>query len=305
MIAFFILAIIGFLASVLVHASTFLDRPPLGMNQTWPLHVGIFLVFIPSVLAQRRTGGNPHPQSLREQFPLAPRWMQAILGLCFAYAIVNFAIFMIMSFGNAARASKAEPRDGRYVVTRSGVVVEEFTETQYRRAQGRIVRGFSGHWMIFYWASAVGTLDGLRRRRAEDAARPKPPPLRPTARTSTTYALNPAPRLSPWAHATVQSLLAFTCFFGFPLAVIVPLLHFQHAIGGAGCVITVLFFPAAFTGLFLPAKLFARYVPARCPNCNGRTFGRAFPFPDRNQAEPPTYTCRDCGHVYQLGGHVV
>ncbi len=57
MVVLFLLAVLGFAASLAVHLSTFLDPPPLGMEQTWPLHIGIFLVFIPAVLVQPRSPG--------------------------------------------------------------------------------------------------------------------------------------------------------------------------------------------------------------------------------------------------------
>ena len=72
------------------------------------------------------------------------------------------------------------------------------TEGEYRRQEAFAARGFSGHWMLFYWLSVVGIYDGLRRgeaRREErrQLARTAPPLTRPRR-----YTMQPAPRLTPW-----------------------------------------------------------------------------------------------------------
>jgi hypothetical protein len=303
MVVVFLLAMLGFLLSVLVHGSTFLARPPLGIEQIWPLHVGIFLVFIPAVLTHRDAGGaGKRNASFRVQFPHVPRWMGALLFVCFAYAILNFLLTIVLHSGEAERAIDAELRDGRYVVLRDGAVVDEVSEREYRAARARISRAFSGHWMFFYGFAAIEMLDGWRRRRAADAARPKPPLLRPAARASAAYTLEPAPRLSPWAHSSIQILLAIFCFFAFPAAAVLPAIALQEQLAGAGCVGMVLFFPAAITGLFWPASFFRRNVPARCPACSGRTFCDRLPLDNQENRNPVTYTCRDCGHLHLLGG---
>ena len=107
MVVLFLLAVLGFAASLAVHLATFLDPPPLGMEQTWPLHIGIFLVFIPAVLVQPRSPGPTadaegpgRAGGRREAFSDAPGWMKAVLGCCFAYALLNFVIFFFTAPSN-------------------------------------------------------------------------------------------------------------------------------------------------------------------------------------------------------------
>src|SRR3954470_1613926 len=95
MVVLFLLAILGFTASLTVHLSTYLGAPPLGMGQVWPLHIGVFLVFIPVVLAQPRNANTAEaegPRGAPEQFAYAPGWMRAALGCCFVYAILGLVL---------------------------------------------------------------------------------------------------------------------------------------------------------------------------------------------------------------------
>src|SRR3954470_9381882 len=99
MIVFLILALLGLIASVVVHVSTFAAMPPLGMHQTWPLHIGIFIVFLPMILSQQRKQRSGSPAgatagSMDELLGQAPRWIRQMTTICFIYAIVNFALFM-------------------------------------------------------------------------------------------------------------------------------------------------------------------------------------------------------------------
>jgi hypothetical protein len=168
MILFLFLAILGFTASVIVHGSTFVGRLPLGMNRAWPLHIGIFLVFVPALLLQRRVAGGKRKGSWREQFAHAPRWMMRLLSGLFLYTLVNFAAGMVMT--GAFSGESITTRDGKHVVVRQRQVVRPVDDAEYQQYQERELRLFSGHWMLFYWAAAVMITDGLLRRRGEAPA---------------------------------------------------------------------------------------------------------------------------------------
>ena len=104
----------AFIASLAVHLSTYLGAPPLGMGQVWPLHLGIFLVFIPVVLAQPRnakTAEAEGPRGAPEQLAYAPGWMRAVLGCCFVYTIANFLILILK--GVSVNGQKAEKKARR------------------------------------------------------------------------------------------------------------------------------------------------------------------------------------------------
>ncbi len=119
---FMVSALVGFLISLAVHLAALVgvEVPP----QAFGLHVGIFIVWIPAVLAS--TVARHHSiqsRGWRDQFAGCPAWMRVVAYGLFAYAFLN--IF--------------------------GVVL----------GAGSIARGFSGHWMVFYWF-AFTTLYGVR-----------------------------------------------------------------------------------------------------------------------------------------------
>ena len=301
MVVLFLLAILGFTASLVVHLSTYLGAPPLGMGQVWPLHIGIFLVFIPVVLAQPRnakTAEAEGPRGAAAQFAYAPRWMRAVLGCCFVYAIVNFLIFICIAPGRGETISFHE---GRYAVLHHGEVVRESTEEEYHRQEATIARGFSGHWMLFYWVGVVGIYDGLRRRRVVEAAGLQGPPL---GLGSHPEAARPAGlRPSPWLHSTIALILSLVGFFAGPLSMnalmgeLWPASPESPRPGWAFCCLAPLFLGSAILGLVLPGLFFARLVAARCPCCAGRRFCGGGPVFGAS-----AYVCRDCGQSYSIVG---
>ena len=85
-----VIAFIGCVASLLVHASTFLPEPPAGMDKVWPLHIGALACFIPAVMVNSRHKRGNTSAGL---FDHTPRWMLGVLGVFFLYALLNFAVF--------------------------------------------------------------------------------------------------------------------------------------------------------------------------------------------------------------------
>jgi hypothetical protein len=299
MVVLFLLAILGFTASLAVHLSTYLGAPPLRMGQVWPLHIGIFLVFIPVVLAQPQNAKTAKAEGRRgaaEQFACAPGWMRAVLGCCFVYAMVNFLIFICIAPG---RGEKISFHDGRYAVLHRGEVVREATEEEHHRQEATIARGFSGHWMLFYWVGVVGIYDGLRRRRVEEAARRQGPPLGLGSHPEAARPVGLRP--SPWLHATLALILSLVGFFAGPLSMIAlmgvlwPASPESPRSGSAFCCLAPLFFGSAILGLVLPGLFFARLVAARCPCCAGRCFCGGGPVFGAS-----AYVCRDCGQSYSI-----
>jgi hypothetical protein len=47
-------------------------------------------------------------------------------------------------------------KDGQYILENHGTFIKILTEAEYNHFQANIVRGFSGHWLLFY--SFVATL---------------------------------------------------------------------------------------------------------------------------------------------------
>lgn len=123
---FIVLAGIGLFLSFWVHI-TAIFRPNIEIpSYFWGLHVGIFIVFIPAVLAAQKVVGKTRRSDFwKHILRFAPPWMTyAFYGL-FGYAFFNFFwVFLRIGLGKASGNS---------------------AENGWR--------GFSGHWMLFYAAS--------------------------------------------------------------------------------------------------------------------------------------------------------
>lgn len=140
---FMLLAAAGLLLSVAIHVAAILGLQVPGGSTVWGLHIGIFVVWLPTVLVFTRTSRFANQKDLwKVALSGCPVWMRRTLYALFAYAIVNFAFFMLSS---SSRGSGSEP--------------------------GTELRGFSGHWMVFYGAafatlySAINAPQLFRERR--------------------------------------------------------------------------------------------------------------------------------------------
>lgn len=136
------LSAVGLVLSLWVHLGAAMGRRVAPEALFWILHMGIFVVWLPTVLVARKRVGN---RSSKDYWKVvlrgSPDWMRYMVYGFFGYAFLNFALFM----------TKAPSGSG------SG-------------ATPPIVwRGFSGHWMLFYSAalatlySAAKATEGVRR----------------------------------------------------------------------------------------------------------------------------------------------
>jgi hypothetical protein len=121
---FVALSALGLVVSLWVHIAAVMGRNfPAGF---WVLHVGIFVAWIPAVLvAQKRVGNVNRKDFWKVVLKGAPDWMRYMVYGFFGYAMVNFALFML--------------------ITQSGGHSGNDSPAQWR--------GFSGHWMAFYSAA--------------------------------------------------------------------------------------------------------------------------------------------------------
>lgn len=140
-------ALSGFLLALAAHIATICGvdvsaRVP----AVWGLHAGIFIVFIPMVFSMRKTiGTKPTFAEIRAAFP---PWV-VVFGIClFAYVLLNFVFMFILGSvgGNPSMVG------GKYILENHGKLIREITEAEYREAMANTIRGFSGHWLIFYFA---------------------------------------------------------------------------------------------------------------------------------------------------------
>ena len=65
------------------------------------------------------------------------------------YALVNFALFMIGNQGNPSMSH------GKYLLLDHGRLIHELSASQYAASKANEVRGFSGHWLVFYGVPAA------------------------------------------------------------------------------------------------------------------------------------------------------
>jgi hypothetical protein len=114
---------IGLALSVVVHLTAVAGIPnPLG-GAAWILHPGIFVVWLPAVLASRAlTRDAKQGDFWRVVLPGCPPRMRYLVYGFLGYAVVNFAMFILGLYGD---------RDDQFAS----------------------LRGFSGHWMVFYVAA--------------------------------------------------------------------------------------------------------------------------------------------------------
>jgi hypothetical protein len=92
-----------------------------------PLHIGIFVVLLGALTAYLRLRQSEGKGFWKQALRASPVWMRWMLLLFFIYALVNFSIFWNEQFKLSGKSSD-EP-----------VAI--------------MLRGFSGHWMFFYYGT--------------------------------------------------------------------------------------------------------------------------------------------------------
>ena len=122
-----LLAGAGLVLSIIAHALALAGVTLPGGQIVWSLHAGIFIVWIPTVLVSIRTTKYTSQKDFwKVALSGCPNWMRKAMYALFAYAIINFIIFMFFSANSPKSTGGNDPS---------------------------IVRGFSGHWMVFYGAA--------------------------------------------------------------------------------------------------------------------------------------------------------
>jgi len=157
------------LVSLAVHASTFLGVDPMAeCPGVMFIHLTIFPPFIAAIYYSSRATG-PGQKHLDPVVNSAPLWLRGLTGVFFVYALVNFGIFLILNEGGGPHE-----QDGKFVLSSHGKVLRELSEEEYHQQQAYVVRGFSGHWMVFS-SAALMLLVGAAKLRRGSADRPPEP----------------------------------------------------------------------------------------------------------------------------------
>jgi len=133
-----IYAAAGLVLSLSVHLLAFAGQQPGGTGLFFALHAGIFPLWLPVVLIGRKlTSDAPKKDFWKLATAESPAWMKYMVFAFFAYAIVNFVLFI------------------KDVPTKKG--------QNPGPPPPAVWRGFSGHWMAFYSAGLVVAASAYRR----------------------------------------------------------------------------------------------------------------------------------------------
>jgi hypothetical protein len=153
LVPFICLAFIGLGLSLMSHVCAVLALPqPLG-DAAWGLHMGIFVVWFPAMLASNKLVRDGKRKGYwRAALRGCPSWMRWMMYGFFVYALVNFVVFISV----LPRGQMPGP------------------------APPVVFRGFSGHWMAFYSAALAILYSALIAGRIDHAQKcPKGHPLLP------------------------------------------------------------------------------------------------------------------------------
>lgn len=121
----------------------------------WLLHIGTFVVFVPYVFSSRKIlGTRPSLAAIRA---LVPGWVFAVGLVLFIYAMVNFALFIA-----ATQGGNPAIEAGQYVLKNHGRLIRELSFAEYEALRANELRGFSGHWLFFYFVPFAYFMFGKR-----------------------------------------------------------------------------------------------------------------------------------------------
>ncbi len=164
LIFFQIIGLISFVLLVIslcVHIITFWN---INLEERFPyiflLHVGIFVLIAPVLLLQKieekqedekiislQNGFNEtkvKKENLNEKSSI-PKLLIIAYVLVGFYAVLNFMIFGFGAEGNPMI------KGDKYVLDNHGHIVRELSKDEYDIASAQSLRGFSGHWIVFYF----------------------------------------------------------------------------------------------------------------------------------------------------------
>jgi hypothetical protein len=174
-LVFLCAGICGFVASLAVHLGTyFTDHARSDSLAVYALHgfclVMCFLMF-PFTRRMEKLWGR------RATFAkdYGGRRGQRIINVLFAYALINFMLFLGISV--AKGQMRVWEKDQTYHA-RGWSVDREISEAEYLQHRVRELRGFSGHWMLFFALPALFFL----QLKPVDLFEPEPQPIKKRSR---------------------------------------------------------------------------------------------------------------------------
>lgn len=171
---FFAPALVGFVASLAVHLRTyFADPARSGRPSVLLLHVfciaTCFLMF-PFIRRMEKLWG----QKVTFAKDYGGRRGQLVISVLFAYALINFVLFLGSCVVNGQM--RVWEKNGTYYARGGKAGDREIGGAEYQQHQVRMLRGFSGHWMLFFALPALFFL----HLKPIDLFEPEPQPLKKT-----------------------------------------------------------------------------------------------------------------------------
>ena len=145
--------------ALIVHGLTFL---PLNVAieefpVIWLLHLGLFVVCIPflfSVMKTARAG------LIRSWWSVFPWWAIGVIMAAMIYTGANATFSLVEPY----KQGKPEIQNGEFVLVSRDKTIHAISEQEYYLRKNYNIRGFSGHWILFYLIATLYFWFGVRSR---------------------------------------------------------------------------------------------------------------------------------------------
>lgn len=152
----FYIALLGSISAITVHILSILgvdvaDTLPF----IWALHIGIFVVWIPTILSLKKLQKqNKKANAFTLLTKNKPKWLLGLIIVIAAYTGFNF-IFSISKTGGTT-----SNKNGVYSLQNRGKYIRNITKEEYHLHGANTLRGFSGHWILFYTIATIALYKG-------------------------------------------------------------------------------------------------------------------------------------------------
>jgi hypothetical protein len=169
------LAAFGLLLSLIVHVAAYFSARLLAETEIWVLvHAFCIAMCVLTFPFSRRMeklwGRGPAGQN---RLGRKGRKVIEVLG---AYAVLNFLLLVATCMIKGE--NRVAERDGKYYAIGFRIAEQEITREQFLNHRLRVVRGFSGGWLVFFAWPTVFFLN----LKPIDLFAPEPQPIKPPRR---------------------------------------------------------------------------------------------------------------------------
>jgi hypothetical protein len=171
------LAALGLVASMFVHVAAYFSLRVLAETETvFLLHIFCLALCFLTFLFSRRLEKLWGRRAGLDESRWKGRKLLHVLG---GYALINFVLFLGICL--AKGELRVWEKEGKYYAKGSSIEERELTREAYLNHKLREVRGFSGHWMLFFAWPAVFFVN----LRPIDLFAPEPEVRQPRRRAAT------------------------------------------------------------------------------------------------------------------------